>query len=436
MNAFLALVLKDLKLFAGDRKAVILTVAVPIAIGSFFGFVMGGQSGETKSSGIQIEVVDADHSKISGEIIAGLQRDESLKIVQTGEAEARTHVRQGKTALAVIIPAGFGDAAGQALFGGGEKPVIDLPHDPSRRTEVSMVRGILTQHIMEVVSRETFSGAGSTKALEKSLAQFESSSNNFSPELKESFRGMIGSVEKWIARSGEATNSTGSRRGGGMGVPFATRETEEAKSPQTAGPRYNGYAHSFGGMGVQFILMAAIELGVGLLLERQGGIWKRLRSAPLSRFTLLVSRMASSAFITFSTLLFIFGFSMVVFHVRIQGSVAGFILCCASIAAFAASLGLFIGSLGRTPQATRGIAIFVVLIMVMLGGAWIPSFIFPHWLQTATLVMPTRWAIDGLDAMTWRGLGFSTALAASGVLLAYAAAFTGIALARFRWETA
>ena len=44
-------------------------------------------------------------------------------------------------------------------------------------------------------------------------------------------------------------------------------------------------------------------------------------------------------------------------------------------------------------------------MMVMLGGAWVPTFIFPAWLQQFTLVVPVRWAVDGLDAMTWRGIG-------------------------------
>jgi ABC-2 type transport system permease protein len=72
--------------------------------------------------------------------------------------------------------------------------------------------------------------------------------------------------------------------------------------------------------------------------------------------------------------------------------------------------------------------------MVMLGGAWVPTFVFPEWLQRLTVVMPTRWAVDGLDAMTWRGLGLDAALAPVGVLLAFAALFAALALARFRWE--
>jgi len=77
-----------------------------------------------------------------------------------------------------------------------------------------------------------------------------------------------------------------------------------------------------------------------------------------------------------------------------------------------------------------------VLIMVMLGGAWVPSFIFPAWLQRITVVIPARWAVDGLDAMTWRGLGFGAAITPTLVLLGFAVAFGALTLARFRWEEA
>jgi ABC-2 type transport system permease protein len=71
---------------------------------------------------------------------------------------------------------------------------------------------------------------------------------------------------------------------------------------------------------------------------------------------------------------------------------------------------------------------------VMLGGAWIPTFLFPQWMQRLTVVVPTRWAIDGLDAMTWRGLGITAALGPIAVLLGFALAFAVLAIYRFRWE--
>ena len=134
------------------------------------------------------------------------------------------------------------------------------------------------------------------------------------------------------------------------------------------------------------------------------------------------------------TLLVSFGFAMVVFKVRIAGSVPGFLAVAVACALMASTFGLLIASLGRTPGGTRGVAILAVLLMVMLGGAWVPTFIFPAWLQQLTVVIPARWAVDGLEAMTWRGLGWQAAMAPVGVMLAFSAVFALVAVARFRWE--
>jgi ABC-2 type transport system permease protein len=102
----------------------------------------------------------------------------------------------------------------------------------------------------------------------------------------------------------------------------------------------------------------------------------------------------------------------------------------------AATFGLLIAAIGRTPAATRGVTTLAVLMMVMLGGAWVPTFVFPAWLQQLTVIVPARWAVDGLDAMTWRGIEWQAAVIPTLVLLGFAVVFGAIALLRFRWEEA
>ena len=189
------------------------------------------------------------------------------------------------------------------------------------------------------------------------------------------------------------------------------------------GVAYNGFAHSFAGMGVQFLLFACIDLAIGMLLERELGVWKRIRAAPLSRSVLLGAKATSGALIALTTLAVTFAFGMVVFHIRVQGSWIGFVAVCVATAVMASSFGLLVAALGKTPQATRGVAILAVLLMVMLGGAWVPAFVFPGWLQKVTLGVPARWAVDGLDATTWRGVGLVAISPTVGALLAFAALF-------------
>ncbi|OYV02131.1 MAG: hypothetical protein CFE45_01765, partial [Burkholderiales bacterium PBB5] len=219
---------------------------------------------------------------------------------------------------------------------------------------------------------------------------------------------------------------------GGLRLPF---DTQELAATGKLGQDYNSYAHSFAGMGVQFILLTGIDFGIALLLTRRMGLWQRLRAAPVSPALLLTSRLASAALIAFGLLLTIFAAGALLFGVRIQGSVLGFVGVALAFAAMTASFGLLIASLGGTPEATRGLAVLVTLLMVMLGGAWAPTFIFPPWLQTLSRATPTRWAVDGLDAVTWRAQGLAQVAPQIGLLLACSAVFTVLALWRFERGT-
>jgi ABC-2 type transport system permease protein len=424
-----AMVLKDLQMFFSDRRAVIMSFVLPIAIASFFGSIFAGSAGSSERARIAVAIVDEDRGAISTAIVSAVQADPNLNVSTATAAGAGDLVRRGKTTIAVIVPPGFGDAAGRAFFGGGAKPPLDLLYDPSHNAELAMVRGILTEHVMEAVSRQMFGGAQGKALVAETLAQIGTS--NMAPDRKRALLGMMTALQTFYAQTPQGTPGPGDPQG--ITMPYTVNERAMTSGNDVA---YNGYAHAFAGMGIQFLLFAAASLGVEILLERQRGLWRRLRSAPVSRIALLAGKAASMTLIALMTLLVSFAFAMVVFRVRIQGSVLGFLIVSLACSVMAATFGLLIAALGRTPAATRGVTTLAVLMMVMLGGAWVPTFVFPAWMQTLTLIVPARWAVDGLDAMTWRGIGLAGAVLPAGVLLGFAALFGAIALAQFRWEEA
>jgi ABC-2 type transport system permease protein len=269
--------------------------------------------------------------------------------------------------------------------------------------------------------------------VDESLAHVEADSQ-LPADVRKPLRDLLSSVKELNERQDERRTSGASGQAevsGGLTMPYETHE-EAITSGQNV--EYNGYAHAFAGMGVQFILFMGLDVGIALLTLRQTGLWQRLRAAPLSRTMLLGSRTVSASLMAGFILAVLFTFARVVFGVRILGSFAGFVGVCAAFSLMTAAFGLMVAALGETPEATRGYSIMATLFMVMLGGAWVPTFIFPAWLQKLTVVIPTRWAMDGLDAMTWRGLGFSSALTPIVVLLFFALLFGGVAVTRFRWS--
>ena len=426
-GATAALVRKDLQIFFSDARAVLLTLAVPIAIASFFGYVFSGPASGAAPAKIRIAVVDGDASAISKAIVERTAADPGLEVTRPALDAARAAVRGGRLALAVVIPAGFGTAAGAAFLTQAEPPQLDLITDPSKSAEVSMVRGLLTGYVVEAVSQEVFTGPQGRQVIDDALRALDS--NGMPADQRDMLRRLLESAQG-LSQTQAGAAGAGPRRG--LTIPFAVREEAAVGNPRRA---YDGYGHAFAGMSVQFALFAAIELAVGILLERQRGLWKRLRSAPLSRSTLLVAKAISGTILTLMTLLTSFLFARVVFDVRIA-SLPGFLAVAVACAIMASTFGLLIAALGRTPEATRRMAIFVVLISVMLGGGWVPSFLFPAWLQTFTQAVPVRWAVDGFDAMTWRGLGASEVVLPVSLLLGFAIVCGAAAVWRFRWEEA
>lgn len=437
MNAFLALVRKDLYLHFSNRRAVLMSTIAPILIAAFFGSLFGSKSGGSgKASPVPIAISDLDQSPLTAKISAALQADTSLAVQSLDADAALAQVKAGKLRAAIVLPAGFGEQAGRALFAGpeGKRPEITLHYDPSQAMVLPMVRGLLAQHVMQLVSADTFSGQGAP--VMKDMRAQVADNTALPAEQRQELTAMFDSIARVQERSARAPQAGASaaesdRSGFAMSPPFSTRELEASAKADVP---YNSYAHSFAGMGVQFILMMGVDIGVALLLMRRQGLWQRLRAAPLSKARLLGSRIASCTLISLIIFVLIYAVAIAAFGVRVQGSWLGFAAVLLAFSLLTASFGLLIAALGKSPEATRGLAILATLLMVMLGGAWVPSFVFPEWLQTASLFIPTRWAVDGLDAMTWRGLPFSEALAPVGVMLGFALAFGALAIARFSWE--
>lgn len=432
MTAFIALVRTDLRLYFSNRRALVMSILAPIAIAAFFGAIFNPHA--AKPSRIPVAVSDLDGSPLTKAIVASLSADAALAVRPMPEAAAASAVRTGEVKVAVVLPAGFGATAPRALFGMGDKADVTLRHDPSQSMALAVVRGLLSQYVMQSVAQSTFgTGLADAPKLLVDLKARVAASGAMPEGERHHLDAMFDSILR-VQQDNAARPASGAASAGGgarFELPFATREVEVTSGD---GVPYDGYAHSFAGMGVQFILFSGIELGIGMLLARRLGLWKRLRAAPVSRGLLIGSRVASGALTALVLLAVIYAAAISFFGVRIAGSVPGFIGIAIAFSLLTASFGLLVAALGRTPEATRGLAIFATLILVMLGGAWVPSFVFPAWLQTVSLAVPTRWAVDGLDAMTWRGLGLEAAWPPIVVMLGFSALFFAVALWRFEWE--
>ncbi len=110
-----------------------------------------------------------------------------------------------------------------------------------------------------------------------------------------------------------------------------------------------------------------------------------------------------------------------------------FVILLASALA-AATLGTMIGAFVRSEGQANGLAWLLGMLMALLGGCWYPAELFPPFIRTASLVLPTTWAMQGMLNLVLRGRGLAGVLVPAAVLLGMAAIYFTIGTKRFRFE--
>lgn len=420
-----AIAKKDLRVFVADRKAMMISFIVPIAIASFFSMIMGGGgAGTSPASKIKMAVVDLDQTPLTKSIIEKLKKSDSVEPVAMEDEAAHDAVLKGDISVGVSFPKGFADEAKRAAFY-GDRPKVDLFYDPSQSVNKQVANGALMQYAMAEIMRSSFSGEDSAKLFDDALAK------ETDPKKKTALEGLKTSLDQFRG-AGFSTDSATDSGGAGMRQPYEVVEKPLTASKDPDAEKKATLRHIFAGMAVQGVLFFGIEAAMSILRERKTGLWGRLRAAPVAISTLVCGRGLGSWLIAMMIMTGVFLFGIVVLGVRIDGSMLGFFGILAMTALMTACFGLFVASLGKTEAQARGFSILAVLMMSMLGGAWFPTFLMPKWVQTFSLVVPVRWAVDGFDAVTWRGTGLIGVSGSMLGLLGFSVLFASIAMARMR----
>jgi ABC-2 type transport system permease protein len=115
-------------------------------------------------------------------------------------------------------------------------------------------------------------------------------------------------------------------------------------------------------------------------------------------------------------------------------SPGGLVAVSLTAAAAATGLGVLVSALARTEAQAGGLTVLLLLTMSALGGCFVPRFIMPGWLKTMGLITPHAWALDAYQDLLVRGYGLREVLPKVGALAAFAGAFFGIGVWRFRFE--
>ena len=63
---------------------------------------------------------------------------------------------------------------------------------------------------------------------------------------------------------------------------------------------------------------------------------------------------------------------------------------------------MLVAGLGKSEQTASGAAWAMLMPLAMIGGAMVPTFIMPAWIQSISFISPIRWTMLAIEGGVWR----------------------------------
>jgi len=183
----------------------------------------------------------------------------------------------------------------------------------------------------------------------------------------------------------------------------------------------------------QVTMLSIVLTGAALIREREHGTIEHLLVMPVTPLEIMVSKVWAMALVVLVACALSLAFVVQgLLAVPIEGSVPLF-LAGAALHLFATtSMGIFLGTVGRSMPQFGLLLILVLLPLQMLSGGSTPRESMPEVVQTVMLVAPTTHFVMLAQGILYRAAGLSVVWPNFLALLAIGGVFFGVALARFR----
>ena len=177
---------------------------------------------------------------------------------------------------------------------------------------------------------------------------------------------------------------------------------------------------------------ACFGLPTTLVSERERGVWRRYRLAPISTGALIASTVAARYILVLFAGLVQLALAMALGMPAPRHPVDLWLaFTCVAVALL--GLGLVLAMLANTVPAVQALGQCVFLPMLIIGGVAVPVASLPEWAQHLAAFFPGRYAVDALQACVTGG-GLAAAQFNAFALLVIGAAGCLAAASLFRWD--
>ena len=400
MKQIIALALKDLRLMPRNRGGMFFTFVWPILVTVLFGIMFGGQ-GDGAQGKVRIAVVDEDASDGSRAFLKKLE--ESFELTPMARTEAENAVRRGQRTGFIVVKPGFGEASNRMFYGSARE--IEVGVDPARQAEAGMLEGLLMKHAAADMQKMFTDSSASTAMIDQALGDLTQSPSAQSATVER----FLGELKTFMA-SPQSQGASGSSQNQWQPLKIVTHDVARVRD----GPR-NPFDITFPQGVIWGLIGCAMSFGISLVTERTHGTLVRLRMAPLTNAQILGGK-AVSCFA-----------AIVIVEVMLLGVALAFgvrptsyaMLAVAGLSAAVCFVGfmMLVASLGKTEQTASGAGWAILMPLSMVGGAMVPTFVMPAWVQSISFISPIRWTMLAIEGGVWRNFSIAEMVVPCAILL-------------------
>ena len=419
LRQILALTWKGLKVFFKDRGGVVLIFVQPFMFILVMSYALSGVYRTGGDRPIQILAINQDKGIQAGAVLRQLREMKAFAVETDWEDQSLTQQKaeqliiQGKRKLALIFPPDFSEVLEQDP-GVPNRLTTKIQFIVEPTTSGQFVEPILGT-LQGLLERTAY-----TAMVPKGVDYlFDSLAPQTPAAERERFRARAEGAISGGLVGGQRPVVTVERT-----VPSGMRVE---KLPDTFQQNVPGYT-------IYGIFWIVSLLTGSVLREKREGTFRRLLVAPMSQMVMLAGKLIPYYLINIVQIAIMLGVSSLLFKMSLGHSTAGLVVVSLAAAATATGLGVLVAAVARTEAQIWGLTVLLLLTLSTLGGCFIPRFIMPEWLRTVGLVTPHAWALDAYQDLLVRGYGLLEVLPKVGALAAFAVAFFGIGVWRFRFE--
>lgn len=204
--------------------------------------------------------------------------------------------------------------------------------------------------------------------------------------------------------------------------------------PAAEGAEYTFLEQSFGALCTVSICAGGL-MGLPLVVAeyRERKILKRFRVTPVSPLMLLFVEFSIYVVYCIVSMITLFLAAMLIWNVRINGSIAAFLGSWLLTMISTLSIGMMVGGIAKNSKSAGVIASVLYFPMLIFSGATLPYEVMPPVMQKIVSVFPMTQGIE-LMKSTFLGLPVENVWLPIAVMLAVTVICTGIAVKFFKWE--